>query len=154
MSPEQAKGKAVDKRTDIWAFGAVLYEMLSGKQAFQGEDVTDILAALVRAEPDWTCLPADTPPAIRTLLRRCMRKDKRQRIPDAGAVRIEIEDAIAAPVVEHVAAAPATGIWQRTLLLSLGTLLVGAAISALTVWNLKPAPAQSVTRLTLPLQVG
>src|SRR5271169_6685653 len=97
MSPEQAKGKAVDKRTDIFAFGAVLYELLTGRQAFQGGDVGDILAEVVKAEPDWNCLPADTPPSIRTLLRRCMRKDKGQRIPDAGAVRIEIEDAIAAP---------------------------------------------------------
>jgi serine/threonine protein kinase len=97
MSPEQAKGKAVDKRTDIWAFGAVLYELLTGKAAFQGEDVGDILAEVVKAEPDWSRLPEATPPAIRTLLRRCLRKDRRQRLPDAGAVRIEIEDAIAAP---------------------------------------------------------
>ena len=97
MSPEQARGKAVDKRTDIWAFGCVLYELLTGKQAFHGEDVTDILAAVVRAEPDWQALPETTPPAIRTLLRRCLRKDRRQRISDATDVRIEIEDAIAAP---------------------------------------------------------
>jgi serine/threonine protein kinase/Tol biopolymer transport system component len=97
MSPEQVKGKAVDKRTDIFAFGAVLYELLTARQAFQGDDIGDILAEVVKAEPDWTRLPADTPPAIRTLLRLCMRRDKRQRIPDAGAVRIEIEDAIAAP---------------------------------------------------------
>src|ERR1039457_2059905 len=70
MSPEQAKGKTVDKRTDIWAFGAVLYELLTGKQAFHGEDIEDILAEVVKAEPDWTRLPEATPPAIRTLLRR------------------------------------------------------------------------------------
>jgi len=97
MSPEQAKGKAVDKRTDIWAFGAVLYELLTGEAAFQGEDVGDILAEVVKAEPDWTRLPDATPPSIRTLLRRCLRKDKRQRLQDAAGVRIEIEDAIAAP---------------------------------------------------------
>jgi Tol biopolymer transport system component len=97
MSPEQAKGKAVDKRTDIWAFGAVLYELLTGEAAFQGEDVGDILAEVVKAEPDWTRLPEATPPPIRTLLRRCLRKDKRQRLQDAAGVRIEIEDAIAAP---------------------------------------------------------
>ena len=97
MSPEQAKGKAVDKRTDIWAFGAVLYELLTGKQAFHGEDITDILAAVVRAEPDWTALPTKIPPTIRTLLSRCLRKDRRQRISDATDVRIEIEDVIAAP---------------------------------------------------------
>src|SRR6202521_2211179 len=97
MSPEQAKGKAVDKRTDIWAFGAVLYELLTGKQAFSGEDVTEILAAVVKSEPDWSKLPEATPLTIKTLLRRCLRKDKRQRISDATDVRIEIEDAIAAP---------------------------------------------------------
>src|SRR6202166_3756843 len=70
MSPEQARGKAVDKRTDIWAFGCVLYELLTGKQAFSGEDITEILAAVVKSEPDWNQLPASTPPAIRVLLRR------------------------------------------------------------------------------------
>src|ERR1700674_5167072 len=79
MSPEQAKGKAVDKRTDIFAFGAVLYELITGKPAFHGEDVTDILAAVVKTEPDWQALPAKIPSSIRTLLSRCLRKDKRQR---------------------------------------------------------------------------
>jgi Tol biopolymer transport system component len=97
MSPEQARGKAVDKRTDIWAFGCVLYELLTGKQAFHGEDVTDILAAVVRAEPDWTALPTNISPSIRVLLQRCLRKDRRQRTPDAAILRIEIEDALAAP---------------------------------------------------------
>src|ERR1700681_1306535 len=97
MSPEQAKGKVVDKRTDIFAFGCVLYELLTGKQTFHGEDVTDILAAVVRAEPDWQTLPAATPAKIRDLLRRCLQKDKTQRFRDAGDARIEIQEAIAAP---------------------------------------------------------
>ena len=97
MSPEQARGKAVDKRTDIWAFGCVLYEMLTGKQAFQGEDITDILAAVVRAEPDWNRLPQDTPPIVRMLLLRCLQKDKALRIHDAADVRIEIVEALAVP---------------------------------------------------------
>jgi len=94
MSPEQAKGKAVDKRTDIWAFGAVLYELLTGKAAFHGEDVGDILASVVKTEPDWSRLPEATPPTIRILLRRCLRKDKRERLADAGGLRIEIADAL------------------------------------------------------------
>ena len=98
MSPEQARGKGVDKRTDIWAFGCVLYELLTGKQAFHGEDVTDILAAVVRAEPNWTALPANISSSIRVLLQRCLRKDRRQRTPDAATIRIEIEDTIAAPM--------------------------------------------------------
>src|SRR6202171_4720151 len=80
MSPEQAKGKAVDKRTDIFAFGAVLYELITGKPAFHGDDVPDILGAVLRTEPDWSQLPEATPAAIRILLRRCLRKDKRQRL--------------------------------------------------------------------------
>ena len=97
MSPEQARGKTVDKRTDIWAFGCVLYELLAGKPAFTGEDTTEILAAVVMKEPAFDALPAKIPSAIRTLLGRCLRKDRRQRISDATDVRIEIEDAIAAP---------------------------------------------------------
>jgi Tol biopolymer transport system component len=97
MSPEQARGKAVDKRTDLWAFGCVLYELLTGKQVFNGEDITEILAAVVRAEPDWNRLPESTPPGIRTLLRRCLQKDKTLRLQAAGDARIEIQEALAAP---------------------------------------------------------
>jgi serine/threonine protein kinase len=97
MSPEQARGKSVDKRTGIWAFGCVLYELLTGKQAFHGEDITEILAAVVMKEPAFDVLPANISPSIRVLLQRCLRKDRRQRTPDAATIRIEIEDAIAAP---------------------------------------------------------
>src|SRR5512143_505960 len=88
MSPEQAKGKAVDKRSDVWAFGCVLFEMLSGQQTFGGETLTDTLAAVVRAEPDWNTLPATTPAAIRRLLQRCLTKDPKQRLRDIGEARI------------------------------------------------------------------
>jgi len=105
MSPEQARGKAVDKRTDIWAFGCVLYELLAGKQAFAGDDITDILAAVVRAEPNWQSLPSATPAKIRDLLRRCLQKDKMLRLRDAGDARIEIHEALTAPpTAEPVAA--------------------------------------------------
>ena len=97
MAPEQAKGKPVDKRSDIWAFGCVLYEMLTGKRAFEGEDVSDTMANVLKREPDWDRLPGTTPPAVRLLLRRCLRKEKRQRLQDAAGVRIEIEDALSAP---------------------------------------------------------
>src|SRR5262249_51814257 len=76
MSPEQAKGRAADKRSDIWAFGCVLYEMLTGRRAFEGEDVTDILANVLKEAPDWTKLPADTSAPIHRLLRRCLQKDR------------------------------------------------------------------------------
>ena len=97
MSPEQARGKTVDKRTDIWAFGCVLYEMLTGKAAFGGETLTDIVAAVVTNEPDWTALPANTPASARALLRRCLQKDLGRRLQHAGDARIEIEEAIAEP---------------------------------------------------------
>ena len=86
MSPEQAKGRDADKRTDVWAFGCVLFEMLTGKKAFDGEDATDIIAAVVRGEPDWKALPSETPAAIRTLLKGCLEKDRRERIADVSTV--------------------------------------------------------------------
>ncbi len=87
MAPEQAKGKPADPRSDIWAFGCVLYEMLTGRRAFDGEDVSDTLAAILRAEPDWTALPRETPDAVRDLIQRCVLKDRRQRVSDIAVVR-------------------------------------------------------------------
>jgi serine/threonine protein kinase/dipeptidyl aminopeptidase/acylaminoacyl peptidase len=92
MSPEQARGKALDRSCDIWAFGCVLFEMLSGKRAFDGGDITETIAAVVRAEPDWSQLPADTPDGIRRLLRRCLQKDGRRRLADIRDARLEIDD--------------------------------------------------------------
>jgi Flp pilus assembly protein TadD/TolB-like protein len=93
MSPEQARGKETDRRTDIWAFGCVLYEMLAGKRAFGGETVADILAAILEREPDWKALPAATPPRVRELLSRCLEKNANDRLRDAGDARLEIEQA-------------------------------------------------------------
>ena len=99
MSPEQARGKPVDKRSDIWAFGCVLYEALTGRRAFAGDTVTDIMTAVVKNEPDWSALPADTPAHIRTLLVRCLQKDPRRRLRDIGDARLEIEESTAHPPV-------------------------------------------------------
>ena len=93
MSPEQASGKPVDKRTDIWAFGACLYEALSGRRAFDGDDAALILGSVLRLEPDWTALPAKTTPAVRTLLRRCLSKDPRERLHDIADARLELREA-------------------------------------------------------------
>ncbi len=96
MSPEQARGKAVDKRTDIWAFGCVLYEMLTGKRAFEGETVSDTLAALLTKEPDWSVLPAGTPERVREILRKCLRRDARARLHDIADARLDLEELTAA----------------------------------------------------------
>ncbi len=92
MSPEQARGKAVDKRTDIWAFGCVLYEMLTGRPAFRGETLSDLIVAILERDADWTALPVGTPPAVHRLLQRCLEKDARRRLRDIGDVRHWMEE--------------------------------------------------------------
>src|SRR6185369_7287826 len=92
MSPEQARGRPVDPRTDIWALGCMIYEMLTATQAFGGVNLSDTVAAVLRSEPDWAKLPAITPWRIRVLLKRCLQKDSRQRLHDVADVRIEIDD--------------------------------------------------------------
>ena len=109
MSPEQAKGRVVDKRSDVWAFGCVLYEMITGKRAFDGEDVTDTIAAVVRGEPNWSALPPDVPPQIRLLLKRCLEKDRRARISDIGVARFLMNEPTPAVRLRRAAiAAPAS----------------------------------------------
>jgi hypothetical protein len=153
MSPEQARGKAVDKRTDIWAFGCVLYELLCGRPAFEGDDITEILAAVVKSEPDWTLLPANISPSIRVLLQRCLRKDRRQRISDATDVRIEIEDAIAAPKDSGATqAAPVST--SKLLLVVAATLVIAAAVTSFGWWrSARPVeqPLRPLVRLDVDL---
>jgi len=117
MAPEQAKGKPIDKRADIWAFGCVLYEMITGRQAFQGESVSEVLARVIERDPDWSQLPAALPAPLHELLRRCLQKDPKKRRRDIGDVRIEIERALsepmrtAAPVVDKVSSRRAQLAW-------------------------------------------
>jgi serine/threonine protein kinase len=92
MSPEQAKGRPADKRSDVWAFGCVLYEMLTGKRAFEGEDVSDTLAAVLRAEPDWNALPASLSPSVALLVHRCLEKDRRRRIGDVSTIQFLLDE--------------------------------------------------------------
>ena len=155
MSPEQARGKMVDKRTDIWAFGCVLYELLSGQQAFHGEDTTEILAAVVKSEPDWTALPENTPPDIRVLLRRCLQKDKLLRLRDAGDARIEIQDARNSPAADP---AIETSGWRGMIplgmpatLIGLALLVVGLVLGAWLRSFSAPPSRAGVVRLTMPL---
>ena len=125
MSPEQARGRPVDKRADVWAFGCVLFEMLTGRRVFDGDDVTDTLASVVKSDPPWSALPAATPPAIRRLLERCLRKDTGRRLRDIADAKLEIDDALAGPV----AITPARGnrerlFWIAALAASMAALAV------------------------------
>src|SRR5262249_33449143 len=99
MSPEQARGQNADRQSDVWAFGCILYEMLTGKAAFAGDTITDILATIVRAEPDWNALPAGIPSRVLLLLKRCLKKDRTQRLRDLGDAVLEIDTKEEAPVV-------------------------------------------------------
>jgi serine/threonine-protein kinase len=139
MSPEQARGKAVDKRTDIWAFGAVLYEMLTGRRAFAGDEVSEVLASVLAREPDWTVLPADLSPALVIYIKRCLQKDRRQRIRDIGDVSLALEGAFESEA--PAAHAARDGFWQRALPVGV-TAIVTALFAALVVWRLWP-PAQT-----------
>ena len=94
MSPEQARGKSVDKRSDIWAFGVVLFEMLSGRRVFDGETVSDVLASVLKNEPQWETLPSATPVRVHRLLRRCLVREPKQRLRDIGDARLEIDETV------------------------------------------------------------
>ena len=105
MSPEQARGRTVDRRADIWAFGVILFEMLTGRRLFEGETVSDTLASVLKTEPDWSALPATTPVPVRRLLRRCLEKDPRRRLRDIGDALLEIEQATTGAAPEDALAA-------------------------------------------------
>ncbi|HEX5131484.1 MAG TPA: protein kinase [Candidatus Krumholzibacteria bacterium] len=145
MSPEQARGRSVDKRTDIWSFGCVLYECLVGRQTFAGDTVSDLIARILEREPDWDALPARTPSRIRSLLRRCLEKDARRRLRDIGDARIEIEDVIATRSSNPEAAAAATraaraGRRQWLLTASLVALTIIAMRFGAPLFNHVPPP--------------
>ena len=116
MSPEQARGKAVDKRADIWAFGCVLYEMLAGQRAFPGETASDIIAAILGREPDWPALPRATPPPISHLLRRCLEKDPRRWLRDIGDALAKLATTlyIQHPLTTTMCRAPAGAPFRRS----------------------------------------
>jgi Tol biopolymer transport system component len=136
MSPEQAKGREADKRSDVWAFGCVLYEMLTGKRAFDGDEISDTLAAVLRAEPDWSKLPAGTPVSVRRLLRRCLTRNLRLRLQDIADGRIEIEEALASPHAEsvHPLSRQGASVWRPRIAIAAVTLIIGAVAG----WALRP----------------
>jgi serine/threonine-protein kinase len=152
MSPEQAKGRPVDRRTDVWAFGAVLYELLTGTRAFAGESVTETLSHVLTQTPDWTLLPPETPAAIRTLLRRCLDKDPRKRLDSAVALRLEIDEALASPA----GATTAGGLLVRRRMTreAVAAVVAASLLTALGTWAVmrKAAPAPLLpTRFAITL---
>jgi eukaryotic-like serine/threonine-protein kinase len=146
MSPEQAKGLAADRRSDIWAFGVVVFEMLTARRAFGGEDVHDILAAVLRAEPEWSALPSNTPRSIRRLMRRCLQKDRRRRLQHIGDARLELADGD-----DSESPAPVVSVAARRQLWPIVVAAVSvAAVVAFAAWMMKPAPLERpVTRFTI-----
>ena len=157
MSPEQARGKPVDKRADIWAFGVVLFEMLTGKRLFTGETVSDTLASILKEEPDWTLLPVETPRKLSDLLHRCLRRDVRNRLHDIGDGRIEIEEAIDSGSDVATAGSPLTpALSQRALPWIAGTLAAALVLALWTPWR-QPSASPSLrydARLSPDVSLG
>jgi len=153
MAPEQAKGKPVDKRADIWAFGCVLYEMLTGKRAFEGDDITDTIVAVMSKEPGWSRLPPATPPAVALLLRRCLDKRVHSRLPHIGVARLEFDALAAAPAPRDSAAAAAPPQRGASIGVLLGVAVVAAAVAGAAgwTWASRSAPVETpaVYRSTL-----
>jgi serine/threonine-protein kinase len=152
MSPEQAKGKAVDKRADIWAFGCILYECLTGKRTFQGDTITETVAAILKSEPDWTLLPAETPAIVRSLLRRCLQKDPGLRLHDIADARIEIGESATHP--SEAALAPKRFSLPWLAACSVVMLLAGLLIGLTLMRYSRPARSASVLTSTVKVEPG
>ena len=149
MAPEQVKGKTIDQRVDIWAFGCVLYEMLTGTRAFAGDEVTETLGLIVTAEPDWAKLPPDTPASLRQLLGRCLEKDRRRRLAHIADARFDLEEARATPLAASVAhAGTPKRLWLAWAWAAAAT---AAAIGGIWAsWRAAPAVAPAVLRFEVP----
>jgi len=150
MSPEQARGLDVDKRTDIWAFGCVLYEMLTGQRAFPGGTFSDAIAAILERAPDWAALPAATPQRVRDLLRRCLTKNARQRLHDIADARLDIEEAISRPDVEVRRAPTPSRRGERAAWIAAVTVLAATTFGALVWKGASLAPRETRLELTTP----
>jgi serine/threonine-protein kinase len=157
MAPEQARGKPADQRSDIWAFGCVLYEMLAGQRAFDGDDVADTLAAVLRQDVDWTRLPASTPAPVRRLIARCLDRDVRRRLRDIGEARIVLEDPTAQATENTTGVAavvPPMPRWRRAIPVVFSAIVASGLASAAAL-HLRPSPAPPlVTRFPLSVLDG
>ena len=142
MAPEQAKGRAADKRCDVWAFGCVLYEMLAGRRAFDGDDVSDVLATVLKGEPDWSAIPRDVPAHVTAIIKKCLTKDRKARIPDISVVRFLLNDArTAPPAASAIVAAPARSRARIGLIagaISIASLAVGGGAAWLATRQTPP----------------
>ncbi len=152
MSPEQARGRAVDRRTDVWSFGCVLYECMTGRPLFAGETVSDLIAQILEREPDWNALPANTPPRLHELLRRCLRKNPKERLRDIGDARIELADAHAEGKVP-AAPARAPGRWRRLPWIVSSAVLAAALVASVLIQTRNP-DRQRAMRVSVPLPPG
>lgn len=154
MSPEQAKGLTSDKRSDVWAFGCVLYEMLTGTRAFAGEDVSDTLASVLRSEPDWTALPRDVPTNTRLLLQSCLERDRKKRIGDMSTARFLIAQPAIVDTAAGVTLQSPTPLWRRAAPF-LATAVAAAALGAGVAWTVRLSPTPlTISRFTIPLPEG
>lgn len=155
MSPEQARGKMVDRRTDIWSFGCVLYECITGRQAFEGETVSDLVARILEREPDWSALPDTTPTRLRTLLQRCFCKDARDRLRDIGEARIALDEVSKGETSSETEAGVATQKPHRSVVFPIALVLLTAIISVVaTRLAVKPPPASFALSIMLPRESG
>ena len=156
MSPEQAKGMPVDKRADVWAFGCVVYEMLTGTRAFPGDDVSEILASILARDPDTSSLSPDVPRALRRLLRRCLEKDQKRRLRDLGDAMVDLEEAPDEPSIQVDTATPAAvRAWGwRSALVAVAALVLGAAIAAVAFLGVSPEESRAVVRFAVTPGVG
>jgi len=152
MAPEQAKGRAVDKRADIWAFGCVLFEMLTGKPTFAGESVTETLASVMRDAPPLDALPRETPRHVKRILTRCLERDPKQRLRDIGEVRIALDASNARDAA--VQAPSPTSVWRTLLVGAAAAAIVAAVIAGAIAWRLKPAPPAPLRKFELALNGG
>ena len=152
MSPEQAKGKQVDKRADIWAFGCVMYECLTGKRAFQGETITETVASILKSDPDWGTLPAETPAIVRSLLRRCLQKDQGIRLHDIADARIEIGESVTYPLEAEPAPRQHSLLWLGAC--AAVVLFAGILIDRVLTRYFQPAPSASVVTSTIKVEPG
>ena len=159
MAPEQAKGRAVDRRADVWAFGVVFFETLAGRRAFEGDDVSDVLASVLKTEPDWSVLPADLPAPVRRLLKRCLEKDPKRRLRDIGEGMLQLDEGLASgaatsstilPMTESGAALPAPAIarsqarWLRVVTIAAMVIVTALATLGVSRW-MTPVPTAPAT---------